>query len=228
MAMTIEERRAKQREYQRERRKRPGVLAYMRDYARNKRKDPEYLLKQRECQRERRKRPEVLAKIHSYMREYNSKRKHNADVKAYHAKYRLEYYRKLMEDQAAYAISLARKREYMRELRNSADFKAKSLDYQRKFGGSHYRKAKKRGNVAVRFSRKSIFERDKYKCAYCNKKLNIKTAVLEHKIPISRGGSHTPANCTTSCAKCNLEKHAKLIPGMQITIFDNVELNLKP
>ncbi len=99
----------------------------------------------------------------------------------------------------------------------------KVRESKKRIGGSHFGRAVKRGNHAERFKRADIFERDGYKCAYCKKKVTINTAVLEHRIPIAKGGSHTPENCTTSCAKCNAEKAAKLVNGMQITIFDKVK-----
>lgn len=107
--------------------------------------------------------------------------------------------------------------------RYRAENREKIRDRGKKYGNSHFRRAEKLGNYSERFNRKSIFERDGWKCAYCKKKVTINTAVLEHKIPIVKGGSHTPANCTTSCAKCNTDKSDKLLNGMQITIFDKVK-----
>lgn len=102
--------------------------------------------------------------------------------------------------------------------------KAKKRARQQEFGGGHYRRAVKRGGYAERFKRADIFKRDNLICEYCKKKMNIKDCVLDHRIPIAKGGSHTPGNCTTSCFKCNAEKHANLIDGVQITIFDRVNI----
>ncbi len=45
------------------------------------------------------------------------------------------------------------------------------------------------------------------KCFYCKKKL--KQHHVEHKIPISRGGTHSKDNICLSCPRCNLTKHTQ-------------------
>ncbi len=73
----------------------------------------------------------------------------------------------------------------------------------------------------VSFSRKNIFERDKYTCQYCGKMpKNKKTALkwmeenalnLDHVVPRSRGGKTTWANIVSACYKCNTKKGNKLL-----------------
>jgi len=43
------------------------------------------------------------------------------------------------------------------------------------------------------------------KCDYCGKKLR-KLYHVEHKTPLSRGGTHSKANICLACPKCNLSK----------------------
>jgi len=79
-----------------------------------------------------------------------------------------------------------------------------------------YDKLPKR-NVA--FSRKNIFERDKYQCQYCGTKPpNKRTAIrwmeenaltFDHVVPRSRGGKTTWNNIVTACFKCNAKKGNK-------------------
>jgi 5-methylcytosine-specific restriction endonuclease McrA len=45
-------------------------------------------------------------------------------------------------------------------------------------------------------------------CAYCSKH---EWEHLEHVIPLSKGGTHSPDNVVPSCASCNLSKGSKLI-----------------
>lgn len=45
-----------------------------------------------------------------------------------------------------------------------------------------------------------------WRCVYCNIGLNSTTLVIEHSIPISRGGSNWPSNLVPSCASCNYKK----------------------
>lgn len=56
---------------------------------------------------------------------------------------------------------------------------------------------------------KTIFERDHYKCKYCGQvggKLEV-----DHIIPISKGGTNSLSNLTTSCRKCNRQKKDMLV-----------------
>lgn len=52
-------------------------------------------------------------------------------------------------------------------------------------------------------NRLKIFERDVYKCHYCNKQLTRFTATLDHLQPISKRGDHSYENLITSCLHCN-------------------------
>lgn len=56
--------------------------------------------------------------------------------------------------------------------------------------------------------RMKIYIRDRWKCAYCQRKLlKYKIPItLDHIIPKSRGGSNTPENLVTSCKPCNNKK----------------------
>ena len=54
-----------------------------------------------------------------------------------------------------------------------------------------------------------VFNRDGEVCAYCG---DTDTDFhLDHIVPWSRGGDHSAANLTVSCASCNLRKGDKLI-----------------
>jgi 5-methylcytosine-specific restriction endonuclease McrA len=43
-------------------------------------------------------------------------------------------------------------------------------------------------------------------CYYCPSNVNL---TIEHKTPLSRGGTHTEDNIVLACAKCNFKKHTK-------------------
>ena len=123
-----------------------------------------------------------------------------------------------------YALNMVRERradpeKYARE-KNSVAY----ISFRQKYSGNHVRRAKNRGGYAdASFLKTDIFKRDKYTCEYCKKKLKISECRLDHRIPISKGGSHSWENCTTSCNPCNQAKAAKLLNGVQITIFDKVK-----
>lgn len=48
------------------------------------------------------------------------------------------------------------------------------------------------------------------RCRYCDAPLNG-GGEIEHLTPISRGGTHWPANITLACFQCNKEKHSKTL-----------------
>lgn len=62
-------------------------------------------------------------------------------------------------------------------------------------------------------SRVRIFERDKWKCRLCGKKVkrdavvpHPRAPVLDHVLPLARGGTHEPANVQLACFMCNAHK----------------------
>lgn len=52
-------------------------------------------------------------------------------------------------------------------------------------------------------NREKVFERDQFKCHYCQKQLTRFTATLDHIQPVSRGGDNSFSNLVTACLHCN-------------------------
>lgn len=50
--------------------------------------------------------------------------------------------------------------------------------------------------------KKFILERDSYTCHYCS----FYGDTIDHKVPKSKGGASTPANCVCACIECNRNK----------------------
>ena len=71
----------------------------------------------------------------------------------------------------------------------------------------------------IRENREQVFERDQYKCHYCNKQLTRFTATLDHIQPVSRGGDNSYHNLVTSCLHCNSRRGNK--PVMEAIIDGN-------
>lgn len=46
-------------------------------------------------------------------------------------------------------------------------------------------------------------------CVYCTAKLTTSASHLDHRTPLSRGGTDDQSNLQVLCARCNSEKHAK-------------------
>jgi hypothetical protein len=61
----------------------------------------------------------------------------------------------------------------------------------------------------VRENRVKIFERDQYKCFYCEKQLTRFTATLDHITPVAEGGGNDIGNLITACLHCNSRKQKR-------------------
>lgn len=61
----------------------------------------------------------------------------------------------------------------------------------------------------VRFSRKSVFQRDEFHCMYCKKEFDRKKLTIDHVIPRSRGGTNAWNNVVACCKPCNTKKGDK-------------------
>ena len=59
---------------------------------------------------------------------------------------------------------------------------------------------------ARRKFRQSIFESWEWKCAYCDKDLDEKSATIDHILPKFKGGHNVKSNMICSCSKCNRSK----------------------
>jgi len=58
-------------------------------------------------------------------------------------------------------------------------------------------------------NRLKVFERDGYKCHYCEKQLTRFSATLDHIQPVSKGGDNSFGNLVTACLHCNAERGNK-------------------
>ena len=61
----------------------------------------------------------------------------------------------------------------------------------------------------VRENRMKIYERDSYKCNYCDKQLTRFTATLDHVTPVAEGGDNSFDNLLTACLSCNSQKNVR-------------------
>jgi hypothetical protein len=63
----------------------------------------------------------------------------------------------------------------------------------------------------VRENRSRVYERDEYKCRYCEKQLTRFTATLDHVTPIAEGGDNSFENLVTACLDCNPRKNKRAV-----------------
>jgi 5-methylcytosine-specific restriction endonuclease McrA len=92
------------------------------------------------------------------------------------------------------------------------------------------RKALQRGaSTGVAVSPRAIFNRDGWRCQICLKPTPEKlrgaykqsAPELDHIIPLSKGGAHSPDNIQTACRACNAEKSNKSVIG-QMGLFTSL------
>ncbi len=62
----------------------------------------------------------------------------------------------------------------------------------------------------VKFSRRNIFERDRYTCQYCGRTPQRAELSIDHVVPRSRGGQTTWSNVILACTACNARKRDRL------------------
>nr|WP_243895924.1 HNH endonuclease [Paenibacillus sp. F411] len=65
--------------------------------------------------------------------------------------------------------------------------------------------AKKKTKIPTKI-KKSVFERDGYRCRYCD---SYKDLTADHIFPESRGGEASLENLVTACSECNSRKGAR-------------------
>jgi 5-methylcytosine-specific restriction endonuclease McrA len=70
--------------------------------------------------------------------------------------------------------------------------------------------------VQRKISRRALFARDGWRCAYCGTASGRLT--LDHIIPRSRGGDSVWENVVTSCAPCNLKKGNRLLHEVEMVL----------
>jgi 5-methylcytosine-specific restriction endonuclease McrA len=61
-------------------------------------------------------------------------------------------------------------------------------------------------HLAIKFSRKNVFVRDRYTCQYCGEKPARPLLTIDHVVPRSRNGATRWENVVAACRSCNNKK----------------------
>lgn len=109
------------------------------------------------------------------------------------------------------------KREHI--LRRLAAYRAANRELFRKHEAM--RRARLRTTVVLPIVPSDIFNRDGWRCYLCGGATDPQARgtrqhnapVLDHIMPLVRGGTHTPANVACACHRCNSRKHANPAPA---------------
>lgn len=76
---------------------------------------------------------------------------------------------------------------------------------------NNFSSSKAFSRIKVRFSKKTLMDRDKSKCQYCSTPLIMATATIDHVIPRSKQGKTSWDNCVISCKNCNSHKGSRSV-----------------
>lgn len=71
-------------------------------------------------------------------------------------------------------------------------------------------------SIKRKISRKALFARDGWRCAYCGSSSGKLT--LDHIVPRSRGGKSVWENVVSSCAPCNHRKGNRLLNEVEMAL----------
>ena len=75
----------------------------------------------------------------------------------------------------------------------------------------------RRPRPRVRLSRKEVFARDGWSCAYCGQ--ITRDLTLDHVVPRHRGGSHSWENLVSACRPCNHRKAGRTPREARMTLL---------
>jgi 5-methylcytosine-specific restriction endonuclease McrA len=82
----------------------------------------------------------------------------------------------------------------------------------------HRRRARKRGAQTTKVVPIEVFERDQWICGLCGESVDRTlaypdphSASLDHRIPLSRGGSHDLENVQLAHLRCNIAKGNRIL-----------------
>lgn len=170
--------------------------------------------------RQYRQRPEVREHERYHKREYDRARYQRPETKARirGQRQRPEVRQRIREyDRQFSKLPDQRQRRYKYNQHPEVKRRAsqRSAEYSKTERGrtvSKAQKAKRRVQSGGRLKAADIemlYRTQRGRCWYCGIALNGKYHV-EHRVPLSRGGSNDLRNIVVACADCNLHKHNKL------------------
>lgn len=80
------------------------------------------------------------------------------------------------------------------------------------------RRAQIRTTEVERFSRSQIYDRDGGRCHICGKSVAREDFVIDHLVPLSKGGTHTRDNVRVAHDSCNLRRSDGRIPAQLLLV----------
>ena len=216
---TEEIRKAKRREYDRQRHNTPEFRAWNRDHMR------QYRAKHRETMRiySREKNREWRAKHRERLRKKRSTQEYRKKQKGWGRDHYLKHRATYIEQSAQWQRANP-ERKYAIQTRYDHSARGRAL---RKVSIRRYQSSPKGREAMIRVSAKrrvtlkstvatltaaewaEILACYNHSCAYCGR--TDRPLTRDHVIPLSKGGHHIKENIVPACRSCNCKKHNKLI-----------------
>ena len=103
------------------------------------------------------------------------------------------------------------------ERANAYTRKYKAQNPEKRYEWKHRYLAKRRAAICRPFTRAAIYARDRGICWLCHKKVALGDVSMDHMVPISMRGDHTPENVKLAHKSCNYSRQATIVPA-QMTI----------
>jgi 5-methylcytosine-specific restriction endonuclease McrA len=88
-------------------------------------------------------------------------------------------------------------------------------------------RARRRHARIEQVNRRKIIIRDNSTCYMCHRKLSYAEVIIEHVVPLCRGGSHSEDNLRVACPPCNRRKGTKLVAECEWLKANTGELVIK-
>jgi 5-methylcytosine-specific restriction endonuclease McrA len=80
-------------------------------------------------------------------------------------------------------------------------------------------RAEKHGVLISDVSRDEIRRRDKETCYLCDQFVSVHEMGIDHVVPVTSGGSHTPDNVRIVHRACNSKKGTRLLTEIKLSEF---------
>lgn len=123
-------------------------------------------------------------------------------------KWRKEYYQKRRDFAIQYSTKWVKEhpdkyKEYSKTYRNKSHAKIKRAENEQR------RRARKKKSYIEPVDREAIIRRDGHICQICGRGPLGGDLVIDHIIPLARGGPHITSNLQVACRQCNAHKGSK-------------------
>jgi len=165
------------------------------------------------CKRYRLTHPEKREEIKAYLRKYmpkyrlQHKEEGNKSTRKYRRQHREELNNRKRESRHRRGIS----KRYL--VMSGLSY---TPQYKRVYRANRHARFKNAGKLTIQtiqqvYDENIIANSGVLKCIYCHRELTMEEATLEHKQPVSRGGTNAKENLAIACGRCNCSKNNKTV-----------------